>query len=107
MSRLFGPFSVISSRVSLRACALAGDQIAGADTALAAVSAVIDFKNSRRFIEASWSLRGPLWHCFRKPRATPCSRLPHPNALIQWRLCMRSDEDRGAHKIHEQDKLIN
>jgi hypothetical protein len=58
----------------LRACALAGDQIAGADTALAAVSAVTDFKNSRRFIEASWSLRGSLCHCFRKASA---SRVPH------------------------------
>src|SRR5580704_16652849 len=107
MSRLFGPFSVISSSVSLRACALAGDQIAGADTALAAVSAVTDFKNSRRFIEASWSLRGSLCHCFRKPRATPRSRLPHPNALIQWRLCVHSVVGRGAHQIHEQAKPIN
>src|SRR5579864_2861050 len=66
MSRLFGPLSETMSSVSWRDCALAGDHTAGAETALAAVNAVIDLRNSRRFMELS---QGVLpW--FRKPRAT-------------------------------------
>jgi hypothetical protein len=42
------------SKVSWRDCAFAGDQTAGAaGSALPAASAVIDFRNSRRFIETS------------------------------------------------------
>jgi hypothetical protein len=50
---LFGPFSVTRRRVPLRACALADDQTAGAEKALAALNAVIDLRNSRRFIGIS------------------------------------------------------
>src|SRR5580704_7119843 len=53
MSRLFGPLSETMSSVSARDCALAGDHTAGAEKALAAVSAVIDLRNSRRFMEGS------------------------------------------------------
>src|SRR5579862_4302168 len=60
MSRLFGPFSVSKSSVSWRDCALAGDQIAGAGTAAAAVIAVIDLRKSRRFMGASQGWRLPL-----------------------------------------------
>src|SRR5437879_9077434 len=52
MSRLFGPFSVTRSNVSLRDCALA-EKTAGADTALLAASADADLRKSRRFIENS------------------------------------------------------
>src|SRR5258707_15598207 len=53
MSRLFGPLSETMSRVSWRDCALAGDHTAGAEKALAAVSAAIVLRNSRRFMELS------------------------------------------------------
>ena len=50
---LFGPLSETISSVSCRACALAGDQIAGAVTAPPAATAPADFKKSRRFMEGS------------------------------------------------------
>src|SRR3954470_4277967 len=50
MSRLFGPFSVTRSRVSLRDCACA-EKTAGAETAALAASAEADLRKSRRFIE--------------------------------------------------------
>src|SRR5713101_4119784 len=54
MSMLLGPLSETMSSVSWRDCALAGDQIAGtAGRTLPAASAVIDCRNSRRFIETS------------------------------------------------------
>jgi hypothetical protein len=46
------------SSVSWRACALAGDHTAGAETALAAVNAVIDLRNSRRFMKLSQGCAG-------------------------------------------------
>jgi hypothetical protein len=49
---LLGPLSETISSVSLRACALAGEKIAGAVTAAPAAAAV-DFRKSRRFI---WKL---------------------------------------------------
>src|SRR3954469_19071326 len=52
MSRLFGPFSVTRSRVSLRDCACA-ERTAGAETAALAASAEADLRKSRRFIENS------------------------------------------------------
>ena len=85
MSRLFGPFSVINNSVSLRACDLAGDQIAGAETAPAAVSAVIDFRNSRRFIESLPTGRRIVvsgW--FRKPRATSGMRRRHAGKSFEF-----------------------
>ncbi len=48
---LLGPLSETMSKVSWRDCALAGDQMAGADTALAPARAAVDFKKSRRFME--------------------------------------------------------
>src|ERR1700677_3106727 len=53
MSRLLGPLSETISRVSWRDWALAGDHTAGAETAPAAVSAVMDLRKSRRFIAVS------------------------------------------------------
>jgi hypothetical protein len=53
MSMLLGPLSETISSVSCRACALAGDQIAGAVTAPLATTAPADFKKSRRFMEGS------------------------------------------------------
>jgi hypothetical protein len=51
MSMLFGPLSETMSRVSWRACALAGDHTAGAaGSALPAATAVTDLRKSRRFI---------------------------------------------------------
>src|SRR5258708_32809347 len=52
MSRLFGPFSVTRSNVSLRDCAFA-EKTAGAVTAVLAASADADLRKSRRFIENS------------------------------------------------------
>src|SRR5262245_5422725 len=51
MSMLLGPLSETISSVSWRDCALAGDQIAGAETALPAASAVMDLRKSRRCME--------------------------------------------------------
>ena len=50
---LFGPLSETISSVSCRACALAGEKIAGAVTAPLATTAPADFKKSRRFMEGS------------------------------------------------------
>jgi hypothetical protein len=50
MSMLLGPLSETISKVSWRDCALAGDQMAGAPTMPAPANAVIDLRNSRRFI---------------------------------------------------------
>ena len=47
-----GGLSPTISRVSLRACALASDQIAGA--AAAAAPTAVPLKNVRRFIDAPW-----------------------------------------------------
>src|SRR5688572_4885004 len=49
MSKLFGPYSVTTSRVSWRACALAGDHTAGMAAPTAA--ALADLRKSRRFID--------------------------------------------------------
>src|SRR5580704_625879 len=57
MSRLFGPLSLTISRVSWRDWALAGDQTAGAGNRLPAATAVIDLRNSRRFMAASGPVR--------------------------------------------------
>jgi hypothetical protein len=57
MSRLLGPLSETISRVSWRDCALAGENTAGADTAVLAARADADFRKSRRFIEASPDMR--------------------------------------------------
>jgi hypothetical protein len=53
MSRLFGPLSETTKMVSERACAFAEEKMAGAETADVAAMAVVDFRNSRRFIYAS------------------------------------------------------
>jgi hypothetical protein len=53
MSILLGPLSETISNVSWRDCAFAGDQIAGAETAPPAATAVTDFRKSRRFIFGS------------------------------------------------------
>ena len=50
---LFGPLSETISSVSWRDCAFAEDQIAGAETAPPAATAVTDFRKSRRFIFGS------------------------------------------------------
>jgi hypothetical protein len=42
--------------VSERACAFAEEKMAGAETADVAAMAVVDFRNSRRFIDASEGL---------------------------------------------------
>jgi hypothetical protein len=70
MSRLLGPLSETMSSVSWRDCALADDQIAGAEIVLAAVSAVTDLRNSRRLMKLSpgWKSRAAI--SFRKGRAT-------------------------------------
>src|SRR5215470_15781011 len=61
MSMLLGPLSETISKVSARDCALAGDQTAGAaGSTLPAASAVIDFRNSRRFIETSGNVCGEV-----------------------------------------------
>jgi hypothetical protein len=63
---------VLRSNVSLRDCALADDQTAGAATALLAASAVIDCKNSRRFMTTSrlhWEDH-PQAACQNWPRCT-------------------------------------
>src|ERR1700749_530477 len=71
MSTLLGPLSETISRVSCRDCALAGDQTAGADTMLAPASAVIDLRNSRRFMMVSPRYCGPVVRGdFRKARAS-------------------------------------
>src|ERR1700730_9226783 len=58
MSILLGPLSETMSNVSWRDCALAGDQIAGAaGSTLPAANAVIDLRNSRRFMAISQSQR--------------------------------------------------
>jgi len=55
---LLGPLSETMSNVSWRDCALAGDQIAGAaGSTLPAANAVIDLRNSRRFMATSQSQR--------------------------------------------------
>ena len=59
MSTLLGPLSETISSVSWRACARAGDQIAGNGTALPAARAVIIFRNSRRFMAISRRKRMP------------------------------------------------
>jgi hypothetical protein len=61
MSRLFGPLSETTKMVSERACAFAEEKMAGAETADTeaadvAAMAVVDFRNSRRFIYASEGL---------------------------------------------------
>ena len=68
---LFGPLSETISSVSCRACALAGDKIAGAVTAPLAATAPADFKKSRRFMEGSrcWK-RGISGLRVRKARAS-------------------------------------
>src|SRR5215467_1373129 len=54
MSMLLGPLSETMSNVSWRDCALACDQIAGAaGSTLPAANAVIDLRNSRRFMATS------------------------------------------------------
>src|SRR5262249_12095033 len=69
MSRLFGPLSETISSVSWRDCAFAGDHTAGAaGRMLPAASAVIDLRNSRRFIIAS-----ARWCTEAVPQA-PCQR---------------------------------
>src|SRR5580658_1561421 len=60
MSRLLGPLSETIRSVSWRDCALAGDHTAGAETALAAVNAVMDLRKSRRFIAVSQAVLGTL-----------------------------------------------
>jgi hypothetical protein len=66
---LLGPLSETISSVSLRACALAGEKIAGAVTAAPATAAV-DFRKSRRFMDSpSWSNSGGRG-CFRKGHAS-------------------------------------
>src|SRR5262249_24495240 len=60
MSRLLGPLSVTTSKVSWRPWALAGDHTAGAGNRLPAATAVIDLRNSRRFMAASARVRQDL-----------------------------------------------
>src|SRR5262249_24182307 len=58
MSILLGPLSETMSNVSWRDCALAGDQIAGAaGSTLPPANAVIDLRNSRRFMAPSQAQR--------------------------------------------------
>src|SRR5215471_16983218 len=59
MSTLFGPLSETISSVSCRDCALAGDQMAGADKTPPAASADADFKKSRRLIQTSLTVERP------------------------------------------------
>src|SRR5215472_16337948 len=59
MSTLFGPLSETISSVSCRDWALAVDQMAGADKAPPAASAVADFKKSRRLIQTSRTVERP------------------------------------------------
>src|SRR6266852_6351330 len=66
MSRLLGPLSETISYVSARVCALAGEKTAGAVTAVLAATAVIDLRNSRRFMATS---RNYPWEIIRKGRA--------------------------------------
>ena len=73
MSRLLGPFSVISSSVSLRDAASA-ENTAGMPSALPAATAAVDLRKSRRFIPPLRfieNLRCPKmsWGGFRKARA--------------------------------------
>src|ERR1700756_6053819 len=84
MSILLGPLSETMSNVSWRDCALAGDQIAGAaGSTLPAANAVIDLRNSRRFMAISQSQRGVRIE-FRKGRARTGQRLGFaPNRLMQ------------------------
>src|SRR6201997_4066636 len=84
MSILLGPLSETMSNVSWRDCALAGDQIAGAaGSTLPAANAVIDLRNSRRFMAISQSQRG-VRIGFRKGRARTGQRLGFaPNRLMQ------------------------
>src|SRR5262245_15927862 len=63
MSMLLGPLSETISSVSWPDCALAGDQIAGADTALPAATAVIDLRKSRRFIASLPNAGGCVREC--------------------------------------------
>src|SRR6202045_941102 len=70
MSRLLGPLSVITSSVSWRDWALAGDQTAGAGNRLPAATAVIDLRNSRRFMAASARVRWGFAVLVRKAHAS-------------------------------------
>src|SRR6185436_13916398 len=72
MSKLLGLYSVTTSRVSCRDWALAGDQTAGAGSALAVAAAEIDFRKSRRFIVHPRGIGHPLgvW------RSKPCAIAP-------------------------------
>src|ERR1700724_1497418 len=71
MSRLLGPLSVITSSVSWRDWARAGDHTAGAGNRLPAATAVIDLRNSRRFMAASARVR---WDVHGSSPQGPCQR---------------------------------
>src|SRR5437879_6329857 len=77
MSRLLGPLSVTTSTVSWRDWAWAGDHTAGAGNRLPAATAVIDLRNSRRFMAASARVR---WG-FTEESAKP---MPAPRRALAW-----------------------
>jgi hypothetical protein len=70
MSMLLGPLSETISSVYWRASAFAGDQMAGAGSALPAARTVTDFRKSRRFMKASRCQTHDLGDAFRKRRAS-------------------------------------
>src|SRR5712691_5144269 len=95
MSILFGPLSETMSSVSCRDWALAGDHTAGADTIPPAATAVIDFKNSRRFMRASQGLRVCVQGDFRKDCAKVCRNSDAAeNDLYLFVIAGRSGENR-------------
>src|SRR6202022_3699266 len=71
MSRLLGPLSVITSKVSWRDWAWAGVKTAGAGNRLPAATAVIDLRNSRRFMAASARVRWGFGEESAKPVPAP------------------------------------
>src|ERR1700758_569716 len=86
MSRLLGPLSVITSRVSWRDWALAGDHTAGVGNRLPAATAVIDLRNSRRLIGRLRARGIVRCHGVRKGHASGGGRRVTPlKASIIWR----------------------
>ena len=106
MSIELGGLSPTISSVSLRACALASDQMAGAAVAVAPAAAVA-LKNVRRFIEAPLlfpNLRTPPKARERKERAKDRAQVrDHTVAdftpLLVYNHCMTAFLDLGLHAL--------
>jgi hypothetical protein len=99
---------VTSNNVSWRDCALAGDQMAGAGSAEAAVNAVIDLRNWRRFMKCLPRLAFVL----KRLPQTPCHGAGRQcrsiKCLIQWVCSDPSRAERGPpwHAVQDPAHLL-